>query len=141
MVGCGVVVALLVLGAFVTCLSDHSSILWWIIVGGGIAAYSGWKLAHSDKTPGLYSLPKDVAQGRVMFYATILRCIAERMNVEESKGAARYAFHFFESTHGPGCLRCEAHYSCWAIQKTMKKKLDQDLREDERALQASQRTR
>lgn len=83
----------------------------------------------------LYSLSKETTQGVIAFHATILRCIAERMGVKEWRGKMAYSFHFGESTHGTGCLLCEARNPCQAIQKTLSKKVDQALRNEERFLE------
>lgn len=136
--------ALLVCGAFVVfiylvglgdlvvnAVSENWYMLLWVL-GGGIAMFSGWQLVHSDKTPGLYSVPKGQAQDIVLFHATILRCLAERIQAEELRGRASCGFDFGETTHGMGCMLCEAAYPCRAIRRTLMKRLNQALRDRER---------
>jgi hypothetical protein len=87
-----------------------------------------------------YGLPKETMQGVIAFHATILRCIAERMEVKEWRGKMSYSFHFGEGTYNTGCLLCEARNPCQAIQKTLSRKVDQALRNEERFLEDSRRT-
>jgi len=137
---CGVLVALFFLiglgHLIVDTLSENWSILLWI-AGGGIAIFFGWQLAHSGKTRGLYSLSKEDTQGVVVFHATILRCIAERIEAKELRGKTTCDFDYGRTHHGMGCLQCEAFDPCKAIKKTLMRKLDQALRIRERVLEDS----